>query len=63
MENSFPLLEHNTSYKWAWEAGKGQGQGQREGKNVGASDKIQLLENKCVDSLRGHNLKIIFIIE
>lgn len=63
MENSFPLLECNTSYKWAWGAGKGQGQGQREGKNIRASDKIQLLENKSVDNLRRHNLKIIFIIK
>lgn len=61
MENCFPLLECNTSYKRVWEAGKGQGQGQREGNNMGVSDKIQLLENKSVDSLRGRNLKIIFL--
>lgn len=61
MENSFPLLERSTSYKQVWEAGKGQGQEQREGNNTGVRDKIQLLENKSVDSLRGHNLKIIFL--
>lgn len=48
MENYFLLPEYNTSHKQFGKAEKGQGQGQREGKNMGASDKIQLLrEQEC----------------
>lgn len=46
MERSFLFLSYNTSHKQFEKAEKGQGQGQREGKNMGASDKIQLLRGQ-----------------
>lgn len=48
MESSPLLLSYNTSHKQFEKAEKGQGQGQRQGKNMGARDKIQLLrEQEC----------------